>query len=1609
MNTEGLKKTTNLKQLGKTLVLTGMLLLCGITAKAADYVFMYNNYFLGSNTTTPTTSFIPNNSIYSGTSGGTFVNAAGYYIRYNNGLQFSTTNSSNLYIYNNYLVYPRYPDYGEQYIQYNYALNMNNPNNNNRAWRMSDNGNQATAYTVTTEVIKMLSDFTISGNDILTSATTYPYTHTNSYLTNYTKYSWTDHTYYSTNPAQAASTTAPAATEVTTGYTWTLEGGGTNASVNASSGQITVSSLPATDLIMTLTCSVTNNGVTKTASKTVVLQGTTIAAPTITNSNNNISLSTASVGATIYYTTDGTEPSASNGATYTVPFNTESLPFPLTIKAIATRGGNSSIVSTQTYSQPKCVTPEISISSTGAVSITCATTGATIRYTTGTTMPADPTESSTAGTSTTLTNLQYIKAKAFKEGYEASEVASGQYITSGTTTDGKVILNDREDHSWSYYSDPECPVRSLSPADVKITYYGDGIIMTGDADYTASSTAFIQPGNTNYVGGAKVNVGGENENTFVYYKTLERGADTQTAWTFSAGSQSSAASRCPYTPIPNPFQVRPTYGGTATTNTADWSGWRGFQCWRLKSVSGGSVYSVATGGTALATGAIINGETDIYFAPNSEYGMEVELEAVWARAYVVKASNGGANAIGDHSSLGYERNFIVLNTTSSSYNFGGTSGKRITNIDRQVTVSNYLPNGVRGQNNDATYIRGAANSYNLTLETNTKFENVAFNMANNTLTAANNNLIIGRGCSGTINYVSGVNANVTSPSYTIRLESGTINYLSFLRGYSTTDGTATDVPGNYQTYTVGGTPNVKGVLGCDYDRATNSGITNNLIVNNGAFFGYSVSEATGIVYSEKAFTVYLKSGKIGNSFTINNSYTADADEAFYIGIAGQRVRGHRTLYMEGGEIASIAGGIDATQNQDYNSVTVRMTGGHVRGAVYGGAARSAAYGNRNMIVTGGSITGWIGGGCNGEAYPAGQTSEDTYGGITNGAAKVYFGGTATCGGTGSDVNINGSQGGIVFGAGKGVEGNTTSGRMAQGTTVVVADACDIERNVYGGGNFGYAQTSTNVYVSGGTVHGKVFGGSNQNNGPVINITMTGGTIEGGLYGGSNTTGTINNNVTMEINGGQVGTPSTPANIHGGGYGQPTRVSQNVEITLGASSQTTPGVTVYGDVYGGSALGHVNGEAATSTYHTYVTMYKGTINGSLYGGALGDLASLGTGHSNVAANVYGPVKVEVRGGSVRKTDANGANGSGGVYGANNINGAPQREVTVDIYATDPAPSANEYALYAVYGGGNHADYTYGNGYPQVAVRDCENSIEYVYGGGNAADVASTDVKIYGGNVIGNVFGGGNGTVTAANVTGNAKTEIYGGTILRVFGGSNSQGTIGGTISVTVEKDAGANCPMHLGEIYGGGNMAASQAGSITIGCTGSASNNEAIDYVYGGANQANVTGDIELNITGGRINNVYGGNNTSGSIDGTIKVNVDWANSSCDNYLGNVFGGGNLAEYSAPSGYPNYPEVNIKDGVVNGSVFGGGNGDPNSSTQTPGQVFGNPQVTIGDIDDARHAVVKGNVYGGGNAAKVTGNTFILLRNRAKVYGNIYGGGNMGPVDGNTNVIVNGKKL
>ena len=1108
------------------------------------------------------------------------------------------------------------------------------------------------------------------------------------------------------------------------------------------------------------------------------------------------------------------------------------------------------------------------------------------------------------------------------------------------TSTKTVTLDDREDHSWSYYSDVSLPsqLRSLNPADVKITYYGNG---TGTVQTDNNDTPSTWGENAT---GVKVGIDAD-VNTFVYHKTLERTNGS------TAASVAAANGRCAYTTIPNPFSVRPTY------DSDNKSKYRGFYKWRLKSFSGGSIYTASSGGTALQTGATIDAETEIFFAPTSEYGMEVEFEALWARAYVVTSNT----TTGLNSSFTYERNFVFLSSNTT------LSGNGLNNCP--VTYTTLDP--ATGEGTKRTITIGTNGNNYLRCRANTKIENANIASYNSStyLSAGSYSFITGRNVVGTINYLRGIHTspgNNVSFNYTIRLESGTFKYISFTSGYEDTSGGTTS-----DDITCSGSSNyIKGVLGSDYDRALgdNSKLENTGTIIMGVAVTLSKQDVT-----KKTFDLTVKSGSF-ITYLGDDMGAAGAEESIYMGIANvsSSKAGARSITIEGGVIASIAGGIDAGNQSSNNGVqglTVRMTGGLVKGSIYGGAATSPASGNRTMVITGGTVKGWLGAGCNGVV-----SANTTTGGQTYGASYVYFGGNAHCGGYSRP--INGGHSGDVFAAGKGsgAAGDETSGQMSYGTNIAIADNCTIEHNVYGGGNYGYAMVSTNMYILGGTVEGGIYGGANQNEGPEVNITMTGGLVKKGLYGGSNSSGTVTGPVTMQINGGQVGTSSTSANIHGGGYGSATVVSGSIDLTIGESNAAS-GAIIYGDVYGGSALGKVNGTSANTDYHTNVTLNKGTIYGSLYGGALGD--------ASTEANVYGPVQVKVYGGSVNKTSADG---SGGVYGANNVKGAPQRSVTVDIYGTDKPESG--YALYAVYGGGNKADYTYGNTYPKVTIHNCDNSIEYVYGGGNAAAVASTDVTIYGGDAIGNVFGGGNGTVQAANVTNDANLKIYGGTIHNVFGGSNSQGTIGGAINLTVESKAetqnGTACTMLIDSLYGGGNRAGSKPGNISIVCTGT---NGYIDNVFGGANAADISGSITLNINGGNIGNVFGGNNSTGNITGTIAVTVGDDPNDCGIFqIKNVYGGGNLAPYNHST---NHPTVSIQSGKITEGVYGGGFG-------SSAVITGNPQVTVtgGTI---------GAVYGGGNAAAVTGNTVVSISN-ATVTGSVYGGGNAASISGTTSVSV-----
>lgn len=156
---------------------------------------------------------------------------------------------------------------------------------------------------------------------------------------------------------------------------------------------------------------------------------TICAKPTITYSNTTgkASITTTTTRSTIYYTTDGSEPSSSNG-TYTIPFAVNEQ---TTIKAFVTRTGFSdSEVTTKTIY--KVATPSIENTEASVISITTATSGATIYYTTD---GSEPTTSSTPYTEpvTITASSVTIKAIAVKDGMINSAVSSEYFAFSCPT------------------------------------------------------------------------------------------------------------------------------------------------------------------------------------------------------------------------------------------------------------------------------------------------------------------------------------------------------------------------------------------------------------------------------------------------------------------------------------------------------------------------------------------------------------------------------------------------------------------------------------------------------------------------------------------------------------------------------------------------------------------------------------------------------------------------------------------------------------------------------------------------------------------------------------------------------------------------------------------------------------------------------------------------------------------------------------------------------------------------------------------------------------------------------------------------------------------------
>lgn len=855
------------------------------------------------------------------------------------------------------------------------------------------------------------------------------------------------------------------------------------------------------------------------------------------------------------------------------------------------------------------------------------------------------------------------------------------------------------------------------------------------------------------------------------------------------------------------------------------------------------------------------------------------------------------------------------------------------------------------------------------------------------------------------------------------------------------------------------------IYGNDYDRVTS---------NNTNFIVYSCVAAYwgGNIYSgdnnTPAVTSIYKSGSYGYGKYDNVTGT-------YIGgrQSGNNYAARKGI-IEGGWFYNVIGGpITDSSRETYNDLYLYVKGGDIQ-AIWGGAGRTATYGNRIIQMTGGLVNNSVFGG---SCAASGSEGEGT----VNGTSYVYIGGNAQVGSE-SYYNNNtiyyGAESGSVFGNGDGRSGSSTIGSNDNSIVIIDGDA-KVLRNIYGGGNYGATGVSSNgttsysnIILNGGTINGSVYGGGNNNGAgstsitSTINITMNDGYVGGSIYGGSRTLGTVYGSTNVNVLNGTVNT-----DVYGGGEGGyasssnvGTFVRDNVNVVIGSTLQ---GPNITGSVYGGSAYGTVNAttyNASSNSDTVNVTINNGNITTAVYGGAKGNGTYTPYVKGNITVNINGGIIGSVYGGfdqagSPQGTDVVYLNGGiiGSSFGGGNntsiasTNIYLQGATTTYLYGgSNQSGTVNTSNVYIKSGtvtsafGGNNIGGTmtktnvivtggtigtelYGGGNAvatdttSVIFNKADNKVPYVFGGGKSADASITNVEVNGGQVT-SLFGGSNtsGTVGRSTITVNA------GTLDNIYGGNNEGGS---NTESNVNINAGT-----IGNIFGGGNKATTVTTNVKI-------NNGTINSVYGGGNQAGAT-TTYVTLNGGTIINAFGGSNQSGNVDTTnvvvnhtnmsIKTTVNkaarenWQDANYNTYAKITLTITNNtstaidawnATVNAPNSVLDYnystSNISVNNGVFTfnqDNRYHGINSVPAKGSITV--EFGVKSTDTVDIFNATASVTGGsqtntdnititNLYGGNNRGGLATNCNLNVKSGN--IDNIYGGGNQAIV-GNTNVTI-----
>ena len=639
------------------------------------------------------------------------------------------------------------------------------------------------------------------------------------------------------------------------------------------------------------------------------------------------------------------------------------------------------------------------------------------------------------------------------------------------------------------------------------------------------------------------------------------------------------------------------------------------------------------------------------------------------------------------------------------------------------------------------------------------------------------------------------------------------------------------------------------------------------------------------------------------------------------------------------------------------STTLSLLGGKVHGNVFGGGYMSSVYGLGYIHVGGTQIIEgslFAGNDLVGSVEPF---HAYTFSGVPDEASYMAAK-------TSNGINLNVKEG---------------SSWSPIYSCYVKLDGTPTINKVYGGGNGAYdydgnrpeydlpslcistaggvnrpLQSSSfiDINVEGGRID-TVFGGGNgvgvQNNVMVLlNAQNNSGEYVGTIFGGNNRDDMVTCVPDILLTNGQVG------DVYGGGNAGSMRASYEFSdvcgnMITGISTHiridNTSLAQVNGSIYGGCRMANVTGMA-------YIEIHGGNTVNNVYGG------------NDISGTVSGNTRIDVSGGTV-KNIFGGSNGKYDYVQTSQIydsNGVQLTRQVYNIYEFDSDHSNDDNVIALNHLTGRpFVDSTTVNLYGGDIMTD-------VYGGGNLGDCRLTLVEVNNQvcgertlNIHGTIYGGGRGIDDRLNA------ERHGNVMTPLTDDKPSRTHVNLRHATLLQSDDGKV------RAYGGGRGGDVMDTYITAFSTWGTP----FDEIYGGCWGSDVYGTTHLVLNGSddpnamTAQNVYGGNDFTG-VAGATEIAINGGR------YANIFGGGRGEEGDDTTLYHGGVYVDTDGDPSTPAVFQASTGADSlyAGTYTEYDKKWNSNVVIGQprriyapnteytVINFNDGTVTGNLYGGG---------------------------------------------